>query len=432
MEHHDIAPAAESGAARRQALVASFGTRALTEGSDLDALLAEAAAHAAAGLGVERAQVLQHRPGADDFLVRAGVGWKPRVVGRVTLPTGMASPPGRALRTGAAVALEDVRTAEGFEWSGLLREHGVVSLVDVPVRVPAGAAWGVLEADAEAPRRFGREHEHFLRSLAGLLGAAIHRLEVEAALRASEALKGAILEAALDCVVTIDQDSRVVEWNPAAERTFGHPREVALGRDMAELIIPPELRESHRRGLARYLATGEGPVLGRRVEVEALRADGSRFPAELAIAPTPVGGRTLFTAHLRDVTERRAAEAALAESEARFRAVADNIPQLAWMADPDGRRVWYNRRWYDYTGLTPEEARGWGWRRAHHPEFLARAFARMRRAWEAGEPWEDTFPLRGADGDYRWVLTRAVPVRDALGRVAHWFGTNTDVTEQPM
>ena len=431
MEHHHAAPAAEYGAARRQALVTSFSARALGGGLDLDALLAEAAAHAAAALRVERAQVLQHRPDAGDLLVRAGVGWEPGVVGRATLPAGMASPPGRALLTGSAVAVEDGRAAEGFEWSGLLREHGVVASLDVPVRVPGGAVWGVLEADAEAPRRFRREHAHFLLSLANLLGAAIRRLEVEAALRDSEALKGAILRAALDCVVTIDQDGRVVEWNPAAERTFGHARAAALGADMAELIIPPEAHEAHRRGLARCLATGEGPMLGRRVEVEALRADGSRFPAELAVTPTSVGGRTFFTAHLRDITERRAAEAALAESEARFRAIADNIPQLAWMAKPDGRRVWYNRRWYDFTGLTPEEARDWGWRQAHHPEFLARALARMGRAWEAGEPWEDTFPLRGRDGDYRWFLTRAVPVRDAQGRVALWFGTNTDVTEQP-
>ena len=432
MEHHDVAPAAEYGAARRQALVTSFSARALGGGLDLDALLAEAAAHAAAALRVERAKVLQHRPGADDLLVRAGIGWEPGVVGRATLPTGMASPPGRALLTGGAVAIEDVRMDEGFEWSALLRGHGVVALLNVPVRLPGGGVWGVLEADAEAPRRFRREHRHFLLSLAGLLGAAIRRLEMEAALRDSEALKGAILEAALDCIVTIDQDSRVVEWNPAAERTFGRARAAALGADMAELIIPTELRDAHRRGLARYLATGEGPVLGRRVEVEALRADGARFPAELAIAPTSAGGRTLFTAHLRDITHRRTAERALAESEARFHAIADNIPQLAWMAEPDGRRVWFNRRWYDFTGLTPEEARGWGWRQAHHPEFLERALARMGRAWEAGEPWEDTFPLRGRDGEYRWFLTRAAPVRDAQGRVAHWFGTNTDVTDQPM
>src|ERR687889_178601 len=154
MEHHDVAPAAEYGAARRQALVTSFSARALGGGLDLDALLAEAAAHAAAALRVERAKVLQHRPGTDDLLVRAGVGWDPGVVGRAALPAGAASPPGRAFRTGAAVMVEDLRAAEGFEWSGLLREHGVVSLLDVPVRLPGGAVWGVLEADCEAPRRF--------------------------------------------------------------------------------------------------------------------------------------------------------------------------------------------------------------------------------------------------------------------------------------
>jgi PAS domain S-box-containing protein len=415
----------------QQAVLAEFGEFAL-RADELDPILNEACRLVARALGTDFAKIMQCQADGRTLLVRAGVGWKPGVVGRAVLPAGPASPPGRALRTGRTVALEDVRAVEGFEWSGLLREHGVVSLLDVPVRVPGGAAWGVLEADADAPRRFGREHEHFLRSLAGLLGAAIRRLEVEAALRDSEALKRAILDAALDCIVTIDHESRIVEWNPAAERTFGHARAAALGRDMGELIVPPELRGAHRRGLARYLATGEGPMLGRRIEVEALRGDGARFPAELAITPTSAGGRTLFTAHLRDITERRRAAAALAESEARFHAVADNIPQLAWMAEPDGRRIWFNRRWHDYTGLTPEEARGDGWARVHHPEFLDRVLAGMRRAWAAGEPWEDTFPLRARDGDYRWFLTRAVPVRDAQGKAVRWFGTNTDVTDQPM
>ena len=81
--------------------------------------------------------------------------------------------------------------------------------------------------------------------------------------------------------------------------------------------------------------------------------------------------------------------------------------------------------------MTPEEASGWGWRRAHHPEFLDRVLEGMRRTWETGEPWEDTYPLRRHDGEYRWFLTRAVPVCDAHGRVALWFGTNTDITDQP-
>ncbi|HEX3482162.1 MAG TPA: ATP-binding protein [Kofleriaceae bacterium] len=131
---------------------------------------------------------------------------------------------------------------------------------------------------------------------------------------------------------------------------------------------------------------------------------------------------------LRDQT-RRASEL-LAEQERQFRALADNIPQLSWMADAAGQRYWYNRRWYEYTGTTPEEAQGSGWRKTHHPEHVERVYERWMRAVERGEPWEDTFPLRGADGVYRWFLSRAVPIRDASGAIERWFGTNTDVTER--
>jgi len=140
------------------------------------------------------------------------------------------------------------------------------------------------------------------------VGQFLKRRRVEEDLRGSEALKGAILQSALDCVVTIDGDSRILEFNPAAERTFGYARSAVLGQGMAELIIPPEYRDRHHQGLARYLATGEGPLLGKRIEVEAIRADGSRFPVELAITPTEAGGKPRFTAYLRDVTERKRSE----------------------------------------------------------------------------------------------------------------------------
>ncbi|MEZ5964565.1 MAG: PAS domain S-box protein [Planctomycetota bacterium] len=120
----------------------------------------------------------------------------------------------------------------------------------------------------------------------------------------------------------------------------------------------------------------------------------------------------------------------LLDSEARFRTLADNIAQFAWMADPTGWIFWYNRRWFDYTGTTLEEMQGWGWRKVHHPEHVDRVVARIQQAWDTGEPWEDTFPLRGRDGSYRWFLSRAIPIRDDTGCVLRWFGTNTDVTAQ--
>ncbi len=118
------------------------------------------------------------------------------------------------------------------------------------------------------------------------------------------------------------------------------------------------------------------------------------------------------------------------ESEARFHELADNISQLAWLADESGSIYWYNRRWHDYTGTTLEEMQGWGWQKVHHPDHVGRVVERIRKSFESGAAWEDTFPLRGRDGSYRWFLSRALPIRNGDGKVVRWFGTNTDVTEQ--
>jgi PAS domain S-box-containing protein len=131
-----------------------------------------------------------------------------------------------------------------------------------------------------------------------------------------------------------------------------------------------------------------------------------------------------------DVTAEEEAEQALRESEERFRTLADNIAQFAWMADANGWIFWYNRRWYEYTGTTLADVEGWGWTKVHHPDHVDRVVAGIERCWETGEPWEDTFPLRGRDGQYRWFLSRALPIRDEAGTVVRWLGTNTDITEQ--
>src|SRR5262245_30972084 len=172
-------------------------------------------------------------------------------------------------------------------------------------------------------------------------------------------------------------------------------------------------------------------VLAEQREIESLRAQNTELQAKLHEAEEllqaissgevdglVVGGRLLTL------------EEALRESEARFRTLADNMSQLAWMADHRGETFWYNRRWFEYTGTTLEDVNGWGWQKVHHPDHVQRVVERIRHSFQTGEPWEDTFPLRGKDGNYRWFLSRAVPIRDGGGDVLRWFGTNTDITER--
>jgi len=131
----------------------------------------------------------------------------------------------------------------------------------------------------------------------------------------------------------------------------------------------------------------------------------------------------------RALTERELAAESVRESEEGFRALANNIPQLAWMADEKGYIFWYNDRWFDYTGTTLEEMQGWGWEKVHDPDQVQRVVDKITKCFQSGEVWEDTFPLRGRDGNYRQFLSRAVPIRDPQGKVLRWFGTNTDISE---
>jgi PAS domain S-box-containing protein len=131
----------------------------------------------------------------------------------------------------------------------------------------------------------------------------------------------------------------------------------------------------------------------------------------------------------RDFTKEKEAQEAIEASEKQLRALADSIPQLAWMANADGYRIWFNKRWFEYTGKTLEESQGWGWQSVHDPKTLPSLLGAWTSSIEMGRPFQMEFPLRAADGSFRWFLTQVNPVRDSENRVIRWFGTNTDVDE---
>lgn len=138
----------------------------------------------------------------------------------------------------------------------------------------------------------------------------------------------------------------------------------------------------------------------------------------------------LYAAIRREVARSKASKLALQENEERFMTLANNISQLAWMADAQGSIFWYNKRWFDFTGTTFEEMQGSGWKKVHHPDHLQRVVDKIQYSIDTGEPWEDTFPLRGKEGQYRWFLSRTVPIRGVNGIVQRCVGTNTDVTDR--
>jgi PAS domain S-box-containing protein len=252
----------------------------------------------------------------------------------------------------------------------------------------------------------------------------------ESARKRSEVRKAAIVDSALSCIVTIDHEGRITEFNPAAERTFGHRRDEVIGKYMADIIIPPLFREKHREGFARHLATGEGRILGKRIEMTAVRSDGSEFPVELAIVRTPLDGPPSFTGFLRDITEQKRNENALRDREQSLRLIVDGIAGLVAIMNATGEVEAVNRQVLDYFGKATEEMKGWSTSDVVHPDDLPGVISAWMYSVETASTYNVEHRLRRADGVYRWFRARGLPLRDAEGRALRWYVLLTDIDEQ--
>jgi PAS domain S-box-containing protein len=255
------------------------------------------------------------------------------------------------------------------------------------------------------------------------------RRKAEHSLRLSEERNQLIVETALDGVVTMNNKGLITGWNTQAEKMFGWTRAEALGRELAELIIPERHRADHRRGMQRYVETGMARVLNKRVELTALHRSNREFPVELAITPIGFADELVFSAFVRDITGRTQAETALRESEQRFRATANSAPVMIWMSGRDRQSTWFNQRWLDFVGRAMEQEIGDGWCDNLHPADFDRTLDTYHAAFDARRAYEMEFRLQRDDGAWRWLLERGTPNFGPDGEFEGFIGTCIDITE---
>jgi PAS domain S-box-containing protein len=258
------------------------------------------------------------------------------------------------------------------------------------------------------------------------------RKHAEEALRRSEARKSAILETALDAIVTIDQQAKIIEWNPAASEIFGYSRELALGRAFTELMAPAANEELVRKGLSRYLQTGRGRLLGQRMELMALRANGAEFPVELTITHIAGADQMVFTSFIRDITERRRTEEALRKSEERFRLLVEGVEDYAiYMLDTHGRVTTWNVGAERIHGYRAQEIIGRRFHRFYTAEDTERKKPDQALAVATSEGrYQDEHWLMRKNGVQFWASFVITALRDENGRLTGFSTIARDVTKR--
>ncbi len=264
---------------------------------------------------------------------------------------------------------------------------------------------------AQRTKELAEANEELRREIAERRLVEERLRQEEKELKHSEGHKAAILNSSLDCVMGVDQEGRITEFNVAAERTLGYSRSNVMGKHLADVIIPPSLRERHRAGFARYLATGESRVLDRRIEMTALCADGREIPVELAITRIAQEGPPAFTGYLRDITERkrnedalREAHAEVARSEERWRSVFENSAVGVALTDLNGRFLATNPIYQKMLGYAEEELQKLSFAEITHEDdrednwkLMSELVAGTRRRFEIEKQY------RRKDGNLVWV-----------------------------
>lgn len=315
--------------------------------------------------------------------------------------------------------------------------------VAVPISIAQGEApVGFLLAGISPRKRLDDNYSSFYTQIAEELGEAIRgarmvgrEAELLSQQEAERAKLGELFQQAPAAIMMLQgAEHKVVMANSRYVRLLGRKDQNELiGKPLAE-ALPEIVGQGFVEKLDEVFRTGK-PFAGNEMKARLEREESGQDEVgyfNFVYQPTRDGtGRVDgILIHAVEVSEQVRARLEIESREEQFRVLADSIPQLAWMGDPSGDLFWFNRRWYEYTGTTLEEMRGWGWQSVHDQNLLPEVVERYKQSLATGHPFSMTFPLRGADGRFRTFLTLALPVRDSSGKVVRWFGTNTDIEAQ--
>lgn len=336
--------------------------------------------------------------------------------------------------TNQAVVINDIsQDSRTIAFAQNYTSFQIQAIICIPC-IYQGQLLAVLAVSSPTPRVWNNDEVTLLQETAARIWPLIEQTRTTQALKESEERFRTSVENILDCLgiysAVRDQQGKIIDFrteyvNHAACLNNQMTYEQQIGRGLCELL--PAHRES---GLfdeyCQVVETGQSLVKENLIYTDEYGQQRLTRAFDIRVAKFGDG----FVATWRDITHRKQAEKSLQDSEERFRTLADNMSQFAWMADTNGWIFWYNQRWFDYTGTTLQEMQGWGWQKIHHPDHVERVVEHFRHCMATGQSWEDTFPLRGKDGQYRWFLSRAIPIYDQQGKILRWFGTNTDITAQ--
>jgi diguanylate cyclase (GGDEF)-like protein/PAS domain S-box-containing protein len=425
--HKKATEAVVHGQTEQQRAVAQLGLHALA-GKTLPAIMEEAVQLVTSLLKVDYTKLLELDAVNNEFIFRAGTGWKTGVIPHVTrLPATTDTQAGYVLSSKEPIIVLDLNKEKRFKGSSLLREHKIMSGMNVLIG-KREAPIGTLSVHTRTRREFTEDELNFMQGIANILSMAIERTRAEEALHSSMK-ELADIKFALDVsaiVAITDVRGRITYINDKFCEISKYSREELLGQDH-RIINSGYHSKEFITNLWKTISSGEVW----RGELKNRAKDGSAYWVDTTIIPflTENGKPYQYVAIRYDITERKKAEEAIRESEVRFREMADGAPVLIWMADEQQKATYFNKRWLDFTGRSFEEEQGLGWTDNIHPDDKERCIESLRIAFENHTSFEIEYRLRRFDGEYRWLVDNGVPRFTPTGTFIGFIGSCIDISE---